>query len=170
MKRSAADSDHGTEWQFWRSPVSSADALLPARRSQRFAGALHRSSRQWNSLHFDLPSQRQSSTRPQVHLQTGLVRAPDRIAAQLLKAGVPVVLAGDYTVVSTPGDIYPTRSLDKTRSFNLGAAKPSRAFSPRAGPTRCASCNRTGRCGRSGITSSGAGRPIKACGWRSERQ
>src|SRR5438309_8794245 len=33
-------------------------------------------------------------------------------AADLLKAGVPVVLAGDYNVVPTPQDIYPTRSLD----------------------------------------------------------
>src|ERR1700760_3567244 len=30
----------------------------------------------------------------------------------LLKAGVPVVLAGDYNVVPTVQDIYPTRSLD----------------------------------------------------------
>ena len=33
-------------------------------------------------------------------------------AAGLLLAGVPVVLAGDYNVVPTPQDIYPTRSLD----------------------------------------------------------
>jgi exodeoxyribonuclease III len=33
-------------------------------------------------------------------------------AADLLKAGVPVVFAGDYNVVPTPQDIYPTRSLD----------------------------------------------------------
>jgi exodeoxyribonuclease-3 len=33
-------------------------------------------------------------------------------AAQLRAAGVPVVLAGDYNVVPTPRDIYPTRSLD----------------------------------------------------------
>ncbi len=33
-------------------------------------------------------------------------------AAELLSAGVPVVLAGDYNVVPTPQDIYPTRSLD----------------------------------------------------------
>jgi exodeoxyribonuclease III len=33
-------------------------------------------------------------------------------AAELLAAGVPVVLAGDYNVVPTPQDIYPTRSLD----------------------------------------------------------
>ena len=29
-----------------------------------------------------------------------------------MKAGVPVVLAGDYNVVPTVQDIYPTRSLD----------------------------------------------------------
>ena len=34
-------------------------------------------------------------------------------AAGLMQAGVPVVLAGDYNVVPTPQDIYPTRSLDK---------------------------------------------------------
>jgi exodeoxyribonuclease-3 len=33
-------------------------------------------------------------------------------AAELFAAGVPVVLAGDYNVVPTPQDIYPTRSLD----------------------------------------------------------
>ena len=31
-------------------------------------------------------------------------------AATLLAAGVPVVLAGDYNVVPTDADIYPTRS------------------------------------------------------------
>jgi exodeoxyribonuclease III len=34
-------------------------------------------------------------------------------ANYLITAGVPVVLAGDYNVVPTPRDIYPTRSLDK---------------------------------------------------------
>jgi exodeoxyribonuclease III len=33
-------------------------------------------------------------------------------AAELLATGAPVVLAGDYNVVPTPQDIYPTRSLD----------------------------------------------------------
>jgi exodeoxyribonuclease III len=33
-------------------------------------------------------------------------------AAGFVAAGVPVVLAGDYNVVPTPQDIYPTRSLD----------------------------------------------------------
>jgi exodeoxyribonuclease III len=33
-------------------------------------------------------------------------------AAELRASGAPVVLAGDYNVVPTPQDIYPTRSLD----------------------------------------------------------
>jgi exodeoxyribonuclease-3 len=33
-------------------------------------------------------------------------------AAELMASGTPVVLAGDYNVVPTPQDIYPTRSLD----------------------------------------------------------
>jgi exodeoxyribonuclease-3 len=33
-------------------------------------------------------------------------------AAELIATGVPVVLAGDFNVVPTPQDIYPTRSLD----------------------------------------------------------
>jgi exodeoxyribonuclease-3 len=33
-------------------------------------------------------------------------------AAELLESGAPVVLAGDYNVVPTTADIYPTRSLD----------------------------------------------------------
>ena len=40
----------------------------------------------------------------------------DRLIAHannLIAAGVPVVLAGDYNVVPTSQDIYPTRSLDK---------------------------------------------------------
>ena len=34
-------------------------------------------------------------------------------AAELMQAGVPAILAGDYNVVPTVEDIYPTRSLDK---------------------------------------------------------
>lgn len=33
--------------------------------------------------------------------------------AELMQAGVPVILAGDYNVVPAAQDIYPTRSLDK---------------------------------------------------------
>jgi exodeoxyribonuclease III len=34
-------------------------------------------------------------------------------AAELLATGAPVILAGDYNVIPTPQDIYPTRSLDQ---------------------------------------------------------
>jgi exodeoxyribonuclease III len=34
-------------------------------------------------------------------------------AAELQKAGVPAILAGDYNVVPTPADIYPSRSYSK---------------------------------------------------------
>jgi exodeoxyribonuclease-3 len=34
-------------------------------------------------------------------------------AAALLETGAPVVLAGDYNVVPTPADVYPTRSMDR---------------------------------------------------------
>lgn len=36
-----------------------------------------------------------------------------RYSRKLLKSGAPVVLAGDYNVVPTPFDIYPTKSWDK---------------------------------------------------------
>jgi len=36
----------------------------------------------------------------------------NRHAAGLLATGLPVVLAGDYNVVPTPADVYPTRSYD----------------------------------------------------------
>ena len=36
-----------------------------------------------------------------------------RHASDLISARVPIVMAGDYNVVPTPEDIYPTRSLDK---------------------------------------------------------
>jgi hypothetical protein len=58
-------------------------------------------------------------TRPQYRSPVDL--APVKLAwfkrliehsAELIKAGVPVVLAGDYNVVPTVQDIYPTRSLD----------------------------------------------------------
>ena len=44
-------------------------------------------------------------------------------AAALIETGVPVVLAGDYNVVPTPSDIYPTKSLSR----NALVQPPSRA-------------------------------------------
>jgi exodeoxyribonuclease III len=44
-------------------------------------------------------------------------------AAELLSAGVPVVLAGDYNVVPTPQDIYPTHSLDNNALIQPASRK-----------------------------------------------
>jgi exodeoxyribonuclease III len=44
-------------------------------------------------------------------------------AAELLASQVPVVLAGDYNVVPTPEDIYPTRSLDENALIQPASRK-----------------------------------------------
>ena len=49
-------------------------------------------------------------------------------AEQLLKAGVPVVLAGDYNVVPTAQDIYPTRALNKPDKNALVQPQSREAF------------------------------------------
>jgi exonuclease III len=43
-----------------------------------------------------------------------------------MASGAPVVLAGDYNVVPTPQDIYPTRSLDNNALIQV--ALSSRTF------------------------------------------
>ena len=48
-------------------------------------------------------------------------------AAELYAAGVPVVLAGDFNVVPTDRDIYPTKSWARTRCCSRKAAPPSAA-------------------------------------------
>ena len=49
-------------------------------------------------------------------------------AAELMATGAPVVLAGDYNVVPTPQDIYPTRSLDDNALIQ--PAKPASFCAP----------------------------------------
>ena len=85
-------------------------------------------------------------------------------AAELLASGVPVVLAGDYNVVPTPQDIYPTRSLDDNALIQPKAGKPLRVCWHKAGLTRCGDYIRMDRSGHSGITSLSGGRKTKACG------
>jgi exodeoxyribonuclease III len=84
-------------------------------------------------------------------------------AAELMASGAPVVLAGDYNVVPTPQDIYPTRSLDNNALIQPEAAKPLRVCWLKAGPTRCGGYIRTGHSGHSGITNMNGGRRTKAC-------
>jgi exodeoxyribonuclease III len=58
-------------------------------------------------------SQRQSSTRTEIHLQIGVVRTADHTCERPDHRWCAGRVAGDYNVVPTPDDIYPTRSLDK---------------------------------------------------------
>jgi exodeoxyribonuclease III len=50
---------------------------------------------------------------PKFDYKLAWLKRLNRHAAKLIKARIPVVLAGDFNVVPTAGDIYPTRSWDK---------------------------------------------------------
>ena len=50
---------------------------------------------------------------PKFDYKLAWLRRLSTYAAELLAAGVPVVLAGDYNVVPTNHDIYPSKSWDK---------------------------------------------------------
>jgi exodeoxyribonuclease-3 len=86
-------------------------------------------------------------------------------AAELIAAGVPVVLAGDYNVVPTAQDIYPTRSLDNNALIQPESRRLLNGYWLRVGRTRCGRCNRKGRSGHSGITNASAGLLTKVCAW-----
>jgi hypothetical protein len=86
-------------------------------------------------------------------------------AAGLMSSGVPVVLAGDYNVVPTPQDIYPTRSPDNNALIQPESRRAfQRLLRVKAGPTLCGGCTRKGRSGHFGITNTTAGRPTRECG------
>ena len=57
-------------------------------------------------------------------------------AAELMASGAPVVLAGDYNVVPTPQDIYPTRSLDNNALMLTCSGRTFLKDEKRASPTR----------------------------------
>ena len=81
-------------------------------------------------------------------------------AAELYAAGVPVVLAGDYNVVPTDADIYPTKSWDDDALLQPESRAAFGACSRRAGSTRSARFIRQSRCTRSGTTCATAGRAM----------
>jgi exodeoxyribonuclease-3 len=82
-------------WEFRRSP-----------------SALHRGRGEWGFDHFHLPPNGNPQPGPKFNYKLAWFERLLTHAAELIAAGVPVVLAGDYNVVPTPQDIYPTRSLD----------------------------------------------------------
>ena len=113
-----------------------------ARRSGRHAGALHRGRRQRRHRRLALCAERQSAAGAEVRLQARLASSGSmRMRANCSTPDVPVVLAGDYNVVPTDVDIYPTKSYAKDALLQpeSRAAVPA-AARRRAGSTRCASC------------------------------
>lgn len=50
---------------------------------------------------------------PKFDYKLAWLKRLNRHAAKLLKSGLPVILAGDFNVVPTPDDIYPTKSWDR---------------------------------------------------------
>src|SRR6266567_4277552 len=83
-------------------------------------------------------------------------------SAELSAAGVPVVLAGDYNVVPTDRDIYPTRTRT-TRWFSPRAVRFLSAFLTKAGWMPFGRCIPMRRCTRSGTTCGTVGRGTPAC-------
>ena len=88
-----------------------------------------------------------------------------RHSRKLLKSGAPVVLAGDYNVVPTPFDIYPTKSWDDDAlvqpQSRAAFAKIVEAWLDRCDPH---DASRTRRCSPSGITCETGSRAMPACG------
>jgi exodeoxyribonuclease-3 len=86
-------------------------------------------------------------------------------AEALIRTGVPVVLAGDYKVVPTPQDVYPTKSLDNDALIQPASRA---AFARLLGQGWTDALRRLqpeGRCGHSGTMNAAGGPPTKGCAW-----
>jgi exodeoxyribonuclease III len=83
-----------------------------ARRRRRRAVQISRGSGQRRARRLDLRSQWKPAAGTQIRLQAG-VRRLNAHAAELYGTGAPVVLAGDYNIVPTDLDIYPSKSWDR---------------------------------------------------------
>ena len=85
-------------------------------------------------------------------------------AATLYSAGLPVALVGDYNVVPTDADIYPSKSWIKNALVQPQSRLRSSGCSTRAGPMLSARAIRPGPCIRFGIPCGIGGRATPACG------
>ena len=86
-------------------------------------------------------------------------------AAELLNTGVPVVLAGDYNVVPTVQDIYPTRSLDNNALIQPQSRQAYARLIAQGWTDALRKVQPEGRSGRSGITSAIGGPWTRGCAW-----
>ena len=85
-------------------------------------------------------------------------------AATLKRSKQPVILAGDYNVVPTDLDIYPTKSWDDDALLQPEAAAAFQRLLKQGSTTPCAPCTPTRRSTLSGTISEIAGRAMPGCG------
>ena len=85
-------------------------------------------------------------------------------ASELMTAGVPVVLAGDYNVVPTVQDIYQTRSLDDNALVQPQSRQAFARLLSQGWTDALRRLHPEGRSGRSGTTSTTGGLQTRACG------
>jgi exodeoxyribonuclease III len=85
-------------------------------------------------------------------------------AAELLAVRVPVVLAGDYNVVPTDQDIYPSKSWDKDALVQPASRAAFAVLTKRDGWTQSGPFTRASRCTPSGITCGIDGSKMRDCG------
>jgi 5'-3' exonuclease, N-terminal resolvase-like domain/Endonuclease/Exonuclease/phosphatase family len=74
---------------------------------------LSRGGRQWGAGSVDLRSERKPQPGPKFDYKLAWLERLNAHATELYATGAPVVLAGDYNIVPTDLDIYPTKSWDR---------------------------------------------------------
>jgi exodeoxyribonuclease III len=90
---------------------------------------LPRSSRQWRARRLDLRSGWKPSAGSQIRYKLASFKRLNARAVDLYATAAPIVLAGDYNVVPTNLDIYPTKSCVVTPRSNSRAAPRISALS-----------------------------------------
>ena len=106
-----ADMERGCDPRPGQEPVLTRGGL--AGRSDRQTGAIYRGRRERRADRLHLSPEWQPATGAEIRLQAGMVRAADCPRRDAFETDAPVVLAGDFNVVPTEFDIYPTKSWDK---------------------------------------------------------
>jgi len=85
-------------------------------------------------------------------------------ASELFRLDAPAVLAGDFNVVPTAQDIYPTTRGTKMPCCSRKAVRRMRSCSNKAGSIASGRCIPAKPCSPSGITCAGAGSATGGCG------
>ena len=85
-------------------------------------------------------------------------------SGSLIKDSVPAILAGDYNVVPTPFDIYPSKSWANDALVQPEVGPLTSVYSIKAGLTLFARSTPMSRCTRSGITYEIVGSEMTDCG------